>query len=79
MRGRGSSIPIWARRTCSQRTANVRRVERYVKARLETIFAKGFEPLALPIDQRLSGAAVATDLFIDIADQADLKLLGQEL
>jgi hypothetical protein len=27
----------------------------------------------------LSGAAVATDLFIDIADQADLKLLGQEL
>jgi hypothetical protein len=50
-----------------------------VKARLETIFAKRFEPLALPIDQRLSGAAVATDLFIDIADQADLKLLGQEL
>src|SRR6266480_849567 len=41
-----------ARRTCSQRTADVRRVERYVKARLQTIFAKGFEPLALPIDQR---------------------------
>ena len=27
----------------------------------------------------VAGAAVATDLFIDIADQADLKLLGQEL
>jgi three-Cys-motif partner protein len=35
-----------------QRTADVRGLERYVKARLETIFPKVFEPLALPVDQK---------------------------
>jgi three-Cys-motif partner protein len=35
-----------------QRTADVRGLERYVKARLETIFAKVFEPLALPVEQK---------------------------
>jgi len=35
-----------------QRTADVRGLERYVKARLETIFAKVFEPMALPADQK---------------------------
>jgi three-Cys-motif partner protein len=35
-----------------QRTADVRGLEHYVKARLETIFPKVFEPLALPIDQK---------------------------
>jgi three-Cys-motif partner protein len=36
----------------TQRTADVRGLERYVKARLETIFPKVFEPLALPVDQK---------------------------
>jgi three-Cys-motif partner protein len=35
-----------------QRTADVRGLERYVRKRLETIFAKVFEPLALPIEQK---------------------------
>jgi three-Cys-motif partner protein len=35
-----------------QRTADVRGLERYVKARLETIFAKVFEAKALPVDQK---------------------------
>ena len=35
-----------------QRTADVQGLEQYVKARLETIFAKVFEPLALPVDQK---------------------------
>jgi three-Cys-motif partner protein len=35
-----------------QRTADVRGLERYVKGRLETIFAKVFEPKALPADQK---------------------------
>jgi hypothetical protein len=34
------------------RSAAIRSSRCCVKARLETIFAKGFEPLALPIDQR---------------------------
>jgi len=35
-----------------QRTADVRGLEKYVKARLETIFPKVFEPLALPVEQK---------------------------
>jgi three-Cys-motif partner protein len=35
-----------------QRTADVQGLERYVKARLETIFAKVFDPLALPIERK---------------------------
>jgi three-Cys-motif partner protein len=35
-----------------QRTADVRGLERYVKTRLEMIFPKVFEPLALPVDQK---------------------------
>jgi three-Cys-motif partner protein len=35
-----------------QRTADVKGLERYVKARLETIFPKVFEPLALPVQQK---------------------------
>ena len=35
-----------------QRTANVKGLERYVKARLETIFPKVFEPMALPVEQK---------------------------
>ncbi len=35
-----------------QRTPDVRGLERYVKARLETIFPKVFEPLQLPVDQK---------------------------
>lgn len=35
-----------------QRTADVGGLERYVKARLETIFPKVFEPLALPVEQK---------------------------
>jgi three-Cys-motif partner protein len=36
----------------TQRTADVRGLEQYVKRRLETIFAKVFEPLALPVEQK---------------------------
>jgi hypothetical protein len=36
----------------ARRTADVRGLERYVKARLETIFPKVFDPLALPIEQK---------------------------
>jgi three-Cys-motif partner protein len=35
-----------------QRTADVRGLERYVKRRLETIFPKVLEPLALPVTQK---------------------------
>jgi three-Cys-motif partner protein len=35
-----------------QRTADVKGLEKYVKARLETIFPKVFEPLALPVEQK---------------------------
>ncbi|MBX9773661.1 MAG: three-Cys-motif partner protein TcmP [Xanthobacteraceae bacterium] len=35
-----------------QRIANVRGLEAYVKGRLETIFPKVFDPLALPVDQK---------------------------
>jgi hypothetical protein len=35
-----------------QRTADVRGLEQYVKRRLETIFAKVFEPLPLPVREK---------------------------
>jgi three-Cys-motif partner protein len=35
-----------------QRTADVRGLERYVKRRLETVFPKVLEPLALPVEQK---------------------------
>lgn len=35
-----------------QRTADVQGLERYVKSRLETIFAKVFDPLALPVERK---------------------------
>jgi len=35
-----------------QRTADVRGLEKYVQKRLETIFPKVFDPLALPIEQK---------------------------
>ena len=55
----------------TQRVADVRGLERYVKRRLETIFAKVFEPLALPIEQRPQRFS----LFLAISNP-DPKALG---
>jgi hypothetical protein len=54
-----------------QRTADVRGLEHYVKARLETVFPKVFEPLALPIDQQPQRFS----LFLCISNP-ELKALG---
>jgi three-Cys-motif partner protein len=54
-----------------QRTANVRSLERYVKARLETIFPKVLEPLALPLEQKPQRFS----LFLCISN-AEPKALG---
>jgi three-Cys-motif partner protein len=57
--------------TLRQRNADVRGLENYVKRRLETIFAKVFDPLALPVEskpQRFS-------LFLCISNPAP-KALG---
>jgi three-Cys-motif partner protein len=55
----------------TQRVADVRGLEQYVKRRLETIFAKVFEPLALPIEQRPQRFS----LFLAISNP-DPKALG---
>jgi hypothetical protein len=54
-----------------QRTADVRGLERYVKRRLETIFPKVLDPLALPVHQRPQRFS----LFFCISN-ADPKALG---
>jgi three-Cys-motif partner protein len=53
------------------RTADVRGLERYVQGRLETIFAKVFPPLALPIEQKPQRFS----LFLCISND-DPKALG---
>lgn len=54
-----------------QRTADVKGLERYVKARLETIFPKVFDPLALPVEQKPQRFS----LFLCISNSAP-KALG---
>lgn len=54
-----------------QRTADVRGLERYVKARLETIFPKVFDPLPLPVEQKPQRFS----LFLCISN-ADPKAVG---